>query len=80
MHYYVIGSGGTLKLDIDIELPAPVMMHDFAITEDYAVFLDFPLTINQEVRSPVRIWKFSSIVIKPLFPPRGKVCLQTSFL
>ncbi|EIE21342.1 carotenoid cleavage dioxygenase 1B [Coccomyxa subellipsoidea C-169] len=47
MHYYVIGSGGTVKLDIDIPLPDPVMMHDFAITEDYAVFMDLPLMINQ---------------------------------
>ncbi len=49
MHYYVIGSGGTVKLDIDIPLPDPVMMHDFAITEDYAVFMDLPLTFNQDV-------------------------------
>ncbi len=49
MHYYVIGKGGTVKLDMDITLPDPVMMHDFAITEDYAVFMDFPLVINDKV-------------------------------
>lgn len=50
MHYYVIGKGGTVKLDVDVTLPDPVMMHDFAITEDYAVFMDFPLTFNPNVR------------------------------
>ncbi|CAL8463206.1 g2740 [Coccomyxa elongata] len=48
MHYYVIGKGGNVKLDMDISLPDPVMMHDFAITEDYAVFMDFPLTIKDK--------------------------------
>lgn len=48
MHYYVIGKGGTVKLDLDITLPDPVMMHDFAITEDYAVFMDLPLIFTRE--------------------------------
>lgn len=49
MHYYVVGKGGNVKLDMDVTLPDPVMMHDFAITEDYAVFMDFPLTFNGKV-------------------------------
>lgn len=29
-----------------IEIPQPVMMHDFAITENHAVFLDVPMVFN----------------------------------
>lgn len=62
MHYYVIGKGGTVKVDVDITLPDPVMMHDFAITEDYAIFMDFPLTIKEKASGsltaavPFRQW------------------------
>jgi carotenoid cleavage dioxygenase len=48
MHYFVVSSNGTAKLDVDIPLPDPVMMHDMAITEDYAIFLDFPLIFNPQ--------------------------------
>jgi carotenoid cleavage dioxygenase len=35
-------SSGQLTQSVDIDIPAPVMIHDFAITEQHAVFLDAP--------------------------------------
>lgn len=46
MRYYVADSSGALVHSVDIDLPAPVMMHDMVITEDYSVFLDSPLVFD----------------------------------
>ncbi|MEO7428445.1 MAG: carotenoid oxygenase family protein [Acidimicrobiales bacterium] len=40
--FYRLDAGGTLVEKAEIELPDPVMMHDFAITEHHVVFLDAP--------------------------------------
>ncbi len=41
-----LDSKGRVGRLFEIELPRPVMMHDFAITRDYAVFLDMPQTFS----------------------------------
>ncbi len=46
IQYFVIDATGNLVHKVDIDLPAPVMMHDFLITEQYAVFLDSPIVMN----------------------------------
>ncbi|NNE72601.1 MAG: carotenoid oxygenase family protein [Acidimicrobiales bacterium] len=46
--YYVVDAGGALVHRVDLDLPAPIMMHDFVITEDHAVFMDSPVTFNME--------------------------------
>ena len=38
----MVAADGTLVHTADIELPNPIMMHDFAVTENYVVFLDSP--------------------------------------
>ncbi len=43
LRYGVIDRSGKLTHSSPIEIPHPVMMHDFAITTQYAVFLDLPL-------------------------------------
>ncbi|CAI7918860.1 unnamed protein product, partial [Closterium sp. NIES-54] len=43
LHYGVVDPSGSLVHATDLDLPHPVMMHDFAITEHYSIFLDFPL-------------------------------------
>ncbi|KAG9138230.1 hypothetical protein Leryth_001448 [Lithospermum erythrorhizon] len=41
--YRVISKDGFMHDPVPITIPDPVMMHDFAITENYAIFMDLPL-------------------------------------
>ncbi|GEM_PF-7890 len=43
LEYSVVSAEGELKRTVPIDLPIPVMIHDFAITENYTIFLDMPL-------------------------------------
>eukprot|EP00271_Cylindrocystis_brebissonii_P007506 TRINITY_DN21076_c0_g1_i1.p1 TRINITY_DN21076_c0_g1~~TRINITY_DN21076_c0_g1_i1.p1 ORF type:complete len:547 (+),score=105.42 TRINITY_DN21076_c0_g1_i1:145-1785(+) len=44
--YRVISKDGVMRDAVVINLPHAVMMHDFAITEKYAIFLDMPLIFS----------------------------------
>jgi carotenoid cleavage dioxygenase len=59
LRYHVVDSAGALVHSVDIDLPAPVMMHDFVITEDHAVFLDSPIVFNMDDlgTGPMVSWK-----------------------
>jgi carotenoid cleavage dioxygenase-like enzyme len=46
--YYVVDASGTLIKRVEIDMPAPVMMHDMLITENYSVFMDSPIVFNME--------------------------------
>lgn len=46
LQYSVVSAAGELLRTVPIDLPEPVMMHDFAITEHYTIFLDLPLTFS----------------------------------
>jgi carotenoid cleavage dioxygenase len=46
LRYHVIEADGTLSRTVDIDLPAPVMMHDFVVTERHAIFLDAPAVFD----------------------------------
>lgn len=48
LRYHVIAPDGRLVASVDLDLPAPVMMHDFAVTERYAVFFDLPAVFDLE--------------------------------
>jgi carotenoid cleavage dioxygenase-like enzyme len=48
LRYHEADADGNLLHSVDLELPAPIMMHDFAITDSYAVFLDAPAVFNLE--------------------------------
>ncbi|MFN6568431.1 carotenoid oxygenase family protein [Dendronalium sp. ChiSLP03b] len=50
LEYSVVSAEGKMLRTVPIDIPAPVMMHDFAITQHYTLFLDMPL-----VFSPMRI-------------------------
>ena len=43
LSYGVVTAEGEITRIVPIELPSPVMMHDFAITQNYSIFLDMPL-------------------------------------
>lgn len=46
IRYHVVDASGRLVHSVDIAVPAPVMMHDFIITEHHAVFLDSPIVFD----------------------------------
>lgn len=46
LNYTVVSARGELLRTVAIDLPVGVMMHDFAITENYSIFLDLPLTFS----------------------------------
>ena len=48
LKYSIVSPEGELLRTVPIELPMAVMMHDFAITEDYTIFMDLPLTFSGE--------------------------------
>ncbi|KAM7472514.1 hypothetical protein LguiA_010697 [Lonicera macranthoides] len=41
--YRVISKDGFMNDPVPITIPEPIMMHDFAITENYAIIMDLPL-------------------------------------
>jgi carotenoid cleavage dioxygenase-like enzyme len=45
-HVSVVNKEGELVKTVGIKLPKPVMMHDCAITENYTVLLDMPVTFD----------------------------------
>jgi carotenoid cleavage dioxygenase-like enzyme len=44
--YSVVDKQGKFTHTTDIDIPRPVLMHDFAITEHFTLFLDLPLTFD----------------------------------
>lgn len=52
--YRVISKEGFMHDPIPITVADPIMMHDFAITENYAIFMDLPLYFRPKV------WKFQN--------------------
>ncbi|MBD2438356.1 carotenoid oxygenase family protein [Nostoc sp. FACHB-110] len=48
LQYGIVSAAGELLWTVPIEIPTAVMMHDFAITENYTIFMDLPLTCRPE--------------------------------
>ena len=46
LQYGIVSAQGELLRTMPIDLPVGVMMHDFAITEHYTIFLDLPLVFD----------------------------------
>ncbi|OIW07986.1 hypothetical protein TanjilG_20087 [Lupinus angustifolius] len=60
--YRVISKDGYMHDPVPITVPEPVMMHDFAITENYAIFMDLPLYFRPKdmVKKNTLIFTFDS--------------------
>ncbi|KZL48735.1 9-cis-epoxycarotenoid dioxygenase [Nodularia spumigena CENA596] len=48
LQYSIVSAAGEIMQTVPIDLPMGVMMHDFAITENYTIFMDLPLTFSPE--------------------------------
>ena len=46
VQYGVVSAKGEIARITSIEIPRPVVMHDFAVTPRYTIFLDVPLTVS----------------------------------
>jgi carotenoid cleavage dioxygenase len=46
--YHVLDAKGELVRSLEIPVPGPTMMHDFAITERHVIFMDLPVVFDLE--------------------------------
>jgi carotenoid cleavage dioxygenase-like enzyme len=46
LRYSEVSASGELTHCVEIDIPAPIMMHDFVITENYSIFLDSPAVFD----------------------------------
>ena len=47
--YYVADPSGSVIHKQPIEIPSPVMMHDFALSRNHAIFLDLPVVFDLDI-------------------------------
>jgi len=73
IRYYVVDADGTLVHRAKLEVPAPVMMHDFVITEHHAVFLDSPIVFDvaNMGKGPMVQWRPQNGTRIGVMPRRG---------
>jgi carotenoid cleavage dioxygenase-like enzyme len=59
LRYFVVDAQGNLVHQIELDIPMGTMMHDFIITDDYAVFIDSPICFNMAALEggPMVVWK-----------------------
>jgi carotenoid cleavage dioxygenase-like enzyme len=48
IHYSIVDPSGQLVSTTPIKVRRPVMMHDFAVTEQYSIFMDLPAEFRME--------------------------------
>ncbi len=52
VQYRVISKDGIITDPVVITIPRGILIHDFAITEHYAIFMDLPLGLDPQVAIP----------------------------
>ena len=69
----MVDAAGALVHSAKLDLPAPVMMHDFVITEEHAVFLDSPIVfdIANLGKGPMVQWRPENGTRIGVMPRRG---------
>ncbi|KAF8396151.1 hypothetical protein HHK36_017764 [Tetracentron sinense] len=53
--YRVISNDGFMHDPVPITIPEPILMHDFSITENYAIFMDLPLYFRPKAYKMIRL-------------------------
>jgi carotenoid cleavage dioxygenase-like enzyme len=48
LRYHEVNAQGKLERSIDIDLPGPVMIHDFAVSSEHVIFFDCPAAFDLE--------------------------------
>ncbi|MFC9659992.1 carotenoid oxygenase family protein [Nocardia sp. NPDC127606] len=70
VQYSVIGRDGRARRNIDIEVNGSPMMHGFALTSNYVLVFDFPVTFDQAAAAslsmPRRLRKPAELVLNAL--------------
>jgi carotenoid cleavage dioxygenase-like enzyme len=61
--YRVVSKEGLLGVPVPITMPHACLMHDFAITENYAIFMDLPLGLNLLVHRTLFFQTFSEATV-----------------
>ncbi len=46
--YHVLDASGALVKSEEISVPGPTMIHDFGLTDNYAIFMDLPIVFSPE--------------------------------
>ena len=54
VQYSVADAEGNITHNVPFNLRESIMMHDFAVSQDYAIFLDVPLFFRPQVTSSHR--------------------------
>jgi len=60
LRYHEVNAQGKLERSLEIDLPGPVMMHDFAVTSEHVVFIDGPAVFDIQAFAaggPMIKWK-----------------------
>jgi carotenoid cleavage dioxygenase len=74
LRYSIVSAQGKILRTVPIDLPIGVMMHDFAITENYTILMDLPLTFRPERlrrREPAYMFEPNSPSRFGIFPRHG---------
>jgi len=48
LQYSVVSADGEITMTTPIDIPRGVMMHDFAVSEHYSIFMDLPLVFDMQ--------------------------------
>jgi carotenoid cleavage dioxygenase-like enzyme len=60
LQFHQVSAAGELVRSVDIDLPAPVIMHDFVFTTEHVVFVDSPFVWDLEAAmrgEPMSTWR-----------------------
>lgn len=75
--YRVISKDGYMHDPVPITVSDPIMMHDFAITENYAIFLDLPLIFRPKV---FQVFLFLYSRLEASFLCGGEGCVKDGMM